>query len=58
MAVGDADHRLLEVAFLVAHGVEHRAVGGAALAFGDVRAAAIDLDGLGVHGVSSVVGRS
>ena len=42
VAVGDADHRLGEVALLVAHGVVHRAVRRARHAFGDVAGAAVD----------------
>ena len=42
VAVGDADHRLVEVAFLVAEGVVHRPVRRARDAFGDVPGAAVD----------------
>ena len=48
--VGHANHGLFEVAFLVAHGVVHGAVGCAGLAFGDVFAARVERDGLGFHG--------
>ena len=47
VAVGDADHRLLEVAFLVAEGVVHRPVRRALDAFGDVPGAAVDWHGAG-----------
>jgi hypothetical protein len=57
VAVGHADHGLLEVVFLVAHGVVHGAVGRARLALGDVLAAAIDLNRFGVHGAEVCAGR-
>ena len=50
VAIGYADHGLLEVAFLVSHGVVHRAVGRAGFAFGDVLAARVQDDGFDVHG--------
>ena len=56
VAVGHADHGLLEVCRFVAHGVVHRAVGCAGGAFGDVLAAAVDGVAFGHlvlrHGVS------
>ena len=46
VAVGHTDHGLFEVRLLVAHGVVHRPVGRAGLAFGNVGAAVVDgLDG-------------
>ena len=45
VAVGDADHRLLEVAFLVAEGVVHRPVRRAGDALGDVAGSTVDRHG-------------
>ena len=42
VSVGNADHRLFEVGFLVAHGVVHGAVGRTRFAFSDIGAAAVD----------------
>jgi hypothetical protein len=56
VAVGDADHRLLEVGFPRSPWRRTSSGWARGLAFDDVGAAAIDLDRFGVHGVSSVVG--
>ncbi len=50
VAIGNADHGFLEVAFGVAHAVVHRTIRRARLAFGDVLAARVHDDGFGVHG--------
>ena len=56
VAVGDADHRLVEVGLLVAHRVVHRAIRRARHAFGDVLGAAVDRHGsLSVMDVSDGV---
>ena len=50
VAVGNAHHGFFKVAFLVAHGVVHRAVGCPRFTFGDIFATRVQNNGLDVHG--------